>query len=122
MVEMKRWRITGRWTTFRYIQLVNLGEKPGCLEFLNKAGLDRIPVAAIMMIMMRRLAHLKIISKIATSFILGSDRNVFYGPLLRHTMLEHPHLIDNGDNVMALVAGYGRPYLRLNNAVSQDLI
>lgn len=41
----------GRQTGFNNIEFVDIGAKPGCLDFLNKAGLDQTPVAPLMLMM-----------------------------------------------------------------------
>lgn len=51
----------GYQITFRDIKLVNLGEKPGCLEFYTKAGLDQIPVVVRLMMMKRPFVLIRVV-------------------------------------------------------------
>lgn len=54
LLQMERWYRPGCQTTCSDIEVVDLGAKPGCLKFLNKTDLDRIPVVEpLMMIEMR---------------------------------------------------------------------
>lgn len=43
------YRVSGRHTAIRDIEMVDLGEKPGCLEFLTMARLDGTPVFTLLM-------------------------------------------------------------------------